>query len=249
MKEKPVTPTEDRILGILEKISVRMDSFSARMAEIDAARDADLKASKAAFKLENAKREADLKAENAKREAALKAENAKREADLKASKAEWEEIKAIQNKISKNLKKAEDMFVGQWGKLMESLVEGGLIKLLNDQGIEVHSSFTNYKPKYKGQEFEFDIVSVNNKELVVTEVKTTLRVGDVNYFIKKLDQFTDFAPQYKGHKVYGAVAYLKANQAADRYAEKKGLFVIKAGGGGVSKVTNKPNFKPKVFCS
>ena len=236
MEEKPVTPTEDRILGILEKLSIRMDSFSARMAEIDAARDADLKASKAA-------READLKASKA----TFKLENAKREADLKASKAEWEEIKAIQNKISKNLTKAEDMFVGQWGKLMESLVEGGLIKLLNDQGIEVHSSFTNYKPKYKGQEFEFDIVSVNNKELVVTEVKTTLRVGDVNYFIKKLDQFTDFAPRYKGSRVYGAVAYLRANQSADRYAEKKGLFVIKAGGGGVSKVTNKPNFKPKDF--
>ena len=40
----------------------------------------------------------------------------------------------------KRIKAAFDLFEGQWGKLMESLVEGDLIKLLQAKGINVHDT-------------------------------------------------------------------------------------------------------------
>ena len=38
----------------------------------------------------------------------------------------------------KRIKEAFDLFEGHWGKLMESLIEGDLIKLLKDKNIAVH---------------------------------------------------------------------------------------------------------------
>ncbi len=46
--------------------------------------------------------------------------------------------------------------------------------------------------------------------------------------------------------MYGAVAYLKADESADRYAEGQGLFVIRATGSSAS-ITNAENFKPRTF--
>jgi len=37
----------------------------------------------------------------------------------------------------KKLNKLEQLFTSQWGKLVESLVEGDVIKILNERGIEV----------------------------------------------------------------------------------------------------------------
>ena len=65
-------------------------------------------------------------------------------------------------------------------------------------------------------------------------------------FIGKLKKFKKWRPEYKDKKVYGAVAYLKANGSSDIYAEKQKLFVIKAAGSS-SSITNAKNFKPKVF--
>ena len=37
----------------------------------------------------------------------------------------------------RRLRKLDELFNGQWGKLMEALVEGDLIELLNQRGIQV----------------------------------------------------------------------------------------------------------------
>ena len=157
-----------------------------------------------------------------------------------------QQLKREVQKVAKGLKHAEELFTGQWGKLVESLVEGDLTKLLNERGIEVQRNLTNLKKDHGDQRFEFDIVAVNGKEVVVVEVKTTLKVQDVDYFLEKLVSFTDFAPEYRGKKVYGAVAFLKVNQSSNTYAEKSGLFVIRATGNS-SSIINQANFKPKAF--
>ena len=78
-----------------------------------------------------------------------------------------------------------------------------------------------------------------------------MNVQDVKDFIVKLglfeELFKDRFPQYKGKMiVYGAVAYQRAVQHSEIYAEKKGLFVIKATGRG-SVIINHKDFKPKEF--
>ena len=164
-----------------------------------------------------------------------------RETDRKMEETD-RQMRATDRKLSK----LEDLFTGQWGKLIETLVEGDLVKLLQERGIKVEATLTSLKGEYDGEYAEFDIIAVNGKEVVVVEVKTTLQLSHVKYFIKKLEKFTKWRPEYKDKKVYGAVAYLKANAGSGRYTEKQKLFVIKATGSSAS-ITNSKRFKPKNF--
>ena len=86
----------------------------------------------------------------------------------------------------------------------------------------------------------------NGDEVVVTEVKTTLRSEDVAQFLDKLRRFTVYEPRYRGERIYGAVAYLKADGAVTKYAERQGLYVIRATGDS-ARIVNARDFKPVVF--
>ena len=145
-------------------------------------------------------------------------------------------------KIHKRIKELNELFTGQWGKLMESLVEGDLIKLLKKKGIDVEVTVQNIKSK----KWQLDIVAINGEEVVVVEVKTTLSLKDVDIFIGKLKEFKMVLPKYADKKILGAVAYLKANEGSERNAEKKGLYVIRATGSS-SSIINESGFKPRVF--
>ena len=46
------------------------------------------------------------------------------------------EIRASQKETDKQLKKTDARFNSQWGKLVESLVEGKLVEILNERGIK-----------------------------------------------------------------------------------------------------------------
>ena len=145
-----------------------------------------------------------------------------------------------------SIRSLHDLFTTQWGKLMESLVKGDLVKLLNEKGIEVGGLSQEHSRPFNGVEYEFDIIAVNGAEIVVVEVKTTLRTNDVDHFIRKLKDFKKVFPEYQRNTIYGAVAYLKANQGSDKSAEKKGLFIIRATGSSAS-IANKEGFQPKSF--
>lgn len=132
----------------------------------------------------------------------------------------------------KKLRQLEDLFVGQWGKLVEAMVEGKLKELLSERGIDIQRTAQRETSIYKDDIIEIDIMAKNGDCIVAVEVKTTLKVKDIDQFVKKLSILTDAFPEYKGKKVYGAVAFIKANENAERYAYKKGLFVIKAVGDG-----------------
>ncbi|MCY4523574.1 MAG: hypothetical protein OXB84_02420 [Halobacteriovoraceae bacterium] len=159
----------------------------------------------------------------------------------------FKEGKEQADKTLKSIKELRNLFTGQWGKLMETLVEGDLINLLHERGITVERTVQNIKGTYQGERWEIDILAVNGDEVVVVEVKTTMTVRDVDFFMEKhLENFTGMNPEYQGKKILGAIAYLKANQSSALYAEKQGLFVIRATGGSAG-IINKKNFKPRVF--
>ena len=146
----------------------------------------------------------------------------------------------------KKIKELSALFTSQWGKLVESLVEGDLVKLLKEKGIQVGRTLQRIKGNYEGQNFEYDIIAVNGDEIVIVEVKTTLRPQDVNEFHEKLWKAKKYLPEYKDNVKYGGVAFIIADGASDRMAEKLGFFVIKATGSS-SAIVNKTDFKPKAF--
>ncbi len=176
--------------------------------------------------------------------AAQEREQAAREmARLRASMAETDRQ---MKETDRRLKKAEDLFTSQWGKLMESLVEGDLVPLLRERGIAVDGTTERSLRKRNGDHFEVDILAVNGAEVVAVEVKTTLRPNDVSRFLEKLSRFGEWFPEYRDRRVYGAVAYLKSDSSLAVHAERQGLFVIRATGNSAS-IVNAPDFEPRAF--
>ena len=156
------------------------------------------------------------------------------------------ELRQLSKVRDKALTRLETLFVGQWGKLMESLVKGDLIKLLQEREIEVNRFHTETTADKRRTRYQFDIIAINGAEMVVVEVKTTLNQEEAEYFVGKLKKFKELFPEYKDKTIYGAVAYLKVNQSADIWSQKKGLFVIRATGSSAS-IVNTGSFKPKPF--
>ncbi len=146
----------------------------------------------------------------------------------------------------KKLNKLERLFVSQWGKLVESLVEGDIISILNQRGIEVTDTIKRRSGRRDGVDYEFDIIAINGTEIVIVEVKTTLRPEDVRDFLKKLKHAKTWMPEYSDKKIYGAVAFISEDAGTAAMAEKNGLFVIRATGDSAS-IVNKDDFVPMVW--
>ena len=142
--------------------------------------------------------------------------------------------------------KLDELFNGQWGKLIESLVEGDLVGLFQQRGIAVQHTVTNRRQNYGERRWDFDIVAVDGEAVAVVEVKTTLRVPEVDRFIRRLHEFPELMREYASRRIYGAVAYLKAYQESDVRAERLGLFVTRAIGSSAS-ITNRKEFTPRTF--
>ena len=135
--------------------------------------------------------------------------------------------------------------------MVESLVAGRLVRLLQERKIKVERHFERLTGPVKGEDGvirqkEFDLVADNGEEAVVVEVKTSLNIRKVDEFLEYLKDFKLCMPSYKDKTIYAAVAYLACEPKTEAYAESKGLFVIKATGDSAS-IVNKESFKPKAF--
>jgi len=153
-------------------------------------------------------------------------------------------LKEQSQATEKKINALEKLFTSQWGKLMESLVEGDLVNLLVRRGIAIADTTTRLKGKRPGGgNYEFDLIAHNGEEVVVVEVKTTLRPDDVKHFLDKLDHLKDWIPRYAQNRIYGAMAWLSADASAEAMVIKRGLFSIRATGDSAS-IQNDSAFTP-----
>lgn len=158
-----------------------------------------------------------------------------------------EETARQMKETDRRLRKAEGLFTSDWGLLMESLVRGDLVALLRERGVHVnHTQAGRFRGRRNGEHFEVDILAENGREVVVVEVKTTLRPPHVKNFVSRLSEFEEWFPVYRGKRVLGGMAYLQCDPSLRKHAERQGLFVIRATGSSAS-IVNAPDFKPRVF--
>ena len=232
--ERADPPTFAEIRESLADAGRRYREIAALMAENEAR----------ARKNEARARKNEAKAE--RRMAALQRAMAETDRRMRETDRQMKDTDRRMKDTDRQLKKTESYFTSQWGKLMESLVEGDLVPLLNGRGIAVENTHQRSKGRRNGEHFEFDILAVNRRDVVVVEVKTTLRSEDVTRFLTKLSAFTDWARGYRGKRILGAVAYLQSDGAVTTYAERKGLFVIRATGSSAS-IRNAEDFEPRSF--
>ena len=162
------------------------------------------------------------------------------DAKFKETDAKFKETDAKINRLS-------GLFTSQWGKLVEALVQPNALKLFQERGIKVHYVYQRVKSQLNGRAMELELLLENDNEVVVVEVKSTLRVSDVNDFLADMAEFFEFFPRYKTYNVYGAVAGLDIVENADRFAYRQGLFVLGGVGDGVVQIKNDAHFQPKNF--
>lgn len=173
---------------------------------------------------------------------------------MKKTDRQMKETDRQMQRTDKRINKLGGRFDEQWGSLVESLVEGKIITLLQSRGIKVINTFTRATGFYWVEEDgvrrkrnrEIDIIASNGSEVVAVEVKTTLRKGDIKYFLNTLKDFRKYFYRYKTETIYGAIAYLKSKKEISDFAEKEGLFVIRATGDSASLI-NQKDFKPRAF--
>jgi hypothetical protein len=135
---------------------------------------------------------------------------------------------------------------GQWGLFVENQVAPACERVFNERGIPVQMVSQRVKKRRGGATLEIDVLVVNAGHVVVVEVKASLGVADVREFLDELGQFRDFFPEYADWQVHGAVAGMRIEDGADRYAYRQGLFVL-AQTSDTVKILNDANFQPKIW--
>jgi len=164
----------------------------------------------------------------------------------------WALFRETSKQIDKTSRKVEQLnetvnaLTGKWGKFVEGLVAPGAVRMFREKGIDVERTSTRNKIQKGGEEMEIDILLENEEYVVATEVKSTLKVEDVNEYIEKLRRLCEFFPRFKEQKLIGAVAGIVIEEEADKYAYRKGLFVITQTGEAV-KILNDEKFNPKLW--
>lgn len=150
-------------------------------------------------------------------------------------------------KYDPDFARLKSVFSSPWSEVLDSLFEAGIAESFIKRDIALTKLFRRIDAKKNGRQIEIDFLITNAAELVVGEVKTSLKVDDVKEFLKKMEDFFFFFPEYKNYKIYGAVIGLHKSEAADKFAYRQGLFVFKVGGEGTLKMLNDDAFQPVDF--
>ncbi|MDJ0728683.1 MAG: DUF3782 domain-containing protein [Crocosphaera sp.] len=174
-------------------------------------------------------------------------------AELKASSEEFDRrlresdrrMERLESTVAETTR-AVNSLTTRWGRFVEELLEPAILQLFQGKGIEVKEVYPRARVKRQGIAMEIDILAVDDTELVLVECKSRLSKDDVDEFIEKLTRFKTAFPHYQNYHAYGAVAGIEINEGIDRYAYKKGLFVIKPSGDTVT-IINDDNFQPMTW--
>jgi hypothetical protein len=155
--------------------------------------------------------------------------------------------------LSKEVKKVNKM-VGEltdgWGKFVEGLVEPSTVELASKRGIKIKRVSRRVEAKKGRRKIEADIIIEGQKNkkgvLLVVEAKSHFESDDMEYFFSWFLDFYEFFDIYKDYEVMGVVTSPRFGNGGDKYAQKKGLWVL-VPSGEVMKVINPKGFKPKVL--
>jgi PII-like signaling protein len=137
---------------------------------------------------------------------------------------------------------------GTWGKFVAEMVKPKIVELFKEKGIQIETTIQSVEGFKDGQKYyEIDLLLINTDVAVVVEVKSSLSIDDVNEHLERIEKIRKVSPKridLSGITIYGAVAGMIVEGEADKYAYKKGLFVLRQRGN-IVEIVNDFKFKPK----
>ena len=134
------------------------------------------------------------------------------------------------NKTSKQIEETNKRYGGftnEFGKMIEDLCRPAALKIFKAEGIDIDHVYEGSRREKVGEEeMEVDALLCNRTEAVAVEVKTTCFKKDVDCFLKKMKNFKKIFHEFEGKKVYVAIAAMRFANGSDKYAQRKGLYVL-----------------------
>jgi len=173
---------------------------------------------------------------------------------IKSQDLAWAAIRETQQahketeKAHKETEKTLNKAIGDLSNTLGSMVEHILTPNLPQKFKKLGYSF-NRIATYKfaeGVYAQIDGMLENGTQAVAVEVKTTLRQGDIDDHLVRMEKIRKYADEHGDKRQFmGAMAATITDEPTKNYALKKGLFVIEPSGEDV-KVT-KPDTEPRVW--
>ena len=157
-----------------------------------------------------------------------------------------QEVIEENRRVNRQVSKQTSELGGAWGRFVEDLVAPACERLFLERGIPVDQVSQRNKRHHEGDTLEIDVLVVNQGHVLAVEVKSRLSVADVKDFITDLGRFSEFFPEYADMQLYGAVAGIGIESGADRYAYRRGLFVMAQSGEDMM-ILNDLSFQPKAW--
>ncbi len=151
-------------------------------------------------------------------------------------------------KVNKELSRKIADLGDTLGRFAEEQVRADLINKFDNWGIPVHAITNHYVQKDSKHEFvyEVDILIYNSQYAIAIEVKNTLKTDHIDEHVDRMKKIQEFPMVgLQGKTLLAGVAGMIVGEGVDKYAENKGLFVLKPSGDTVKIVNNKKTFKPK----
>ena len=134
------------------------------------------------------------------------------------------------DRTSKQIEEANKRYGGftnEFGKIVEDLCRPAALKIFRKEGIDIDHTYEGSRRERVGEEeMEVDVLLCNKTEAVAVEVKTTCYKKDVDYFLRKMKRFKGIFHEFEGKAVYAAVAAMRFANGSDKYARRKGLYVL-----------------------
>ncbi len=103
----------------------------------------------------------------------------------------------------RRLRGLDELFNDQWGKLVEALVEGDLVRLRQQRDIAVHHTVTNPRQNYGERRWEFDIVAINGERSWWWRSRPPSRCPTSIVSSGACTSFRNLMPEYAGRRIYG----------------------------------------------
>ncbi len=182
------------------------------------------------------------------RELQRKTDRQFQETDLRLEKKFQETDRKIQetNRQIRETSKRVGTLSNRLGEFVEEMVRPGVEKLFQERGIDVSMTARDVSYHDGKDGIEVDLLVRNGTDVVLIECKSKLSEEHVGDHLERLSKFRKYFPEYADKRVMGAVAAMVIPESIERYACKKGLFVL-AQSGEVITILNDENFEPAYF--
>ncbi len=172
--------------------------------------------------IEQSRKEFDAKLEKER----LEREQSRKEYEAKLEKERLEREDELK-KSNARMKKLE----GNWGQFIESLVQPGLIDMFATRDINLRDIYSNIlEYKADGQKlYEIDLFAIDGTYAVAVEVKTSLTSAYVDEHLERLQKIQEQPPhnfKLESKTILGAIAGITVKGDSNKYAQRKGLFVL-----------------------